>query len=186
MNLILASNSPRRRELLARLTPDFVVLPSGVDEAAAGSPGEQAVEAAKAKARAVGRIEHGMIIGADTVVVVDSEMLGKPGTRDEARMMLQRLSGHVHSVLTGLCVRNTETGEERTFCEETQVTFRTLGSKEIEAYLDTEEYHDKAGAYAIQGVAAKFIPQIHGDYANVMGLPLCRLTLLLRDLGVWL
>ncbi len=184
MNLILASNSPRRRDLLARLTSNFVVRPSRIDEGGTGAPEERAVKAAEAKARAAGRTERGVIIGADTIVVVDGEVLGKPETRDRAEWMLRRLSGRCHSVLTGLCVLNTETGAERTHCEETRVTFRPLDDEEIEAYLDTGEYRDKAGAYAIQGAAAKFISGIDGDYANVIGLPLCRLALLLREVGV--
>ena len=176
MRLILASNSPRRQELLARLVSDFVVVPSRIDERGSGSPVERAVATAKAKARAVGRAERGVIIGAD--------VLEKPATRDQAKKMLRRLSGRPHSVFTGLCVWNTETGVERTHCEETRVTFRALDDGEIEAYLDAAEYHDKAGAYAIQGVAAKFISRIDGDYTNVMGFPLCRLTLLLREVGV--
>ncbi len=184
MDLILASNSPRRRDLLARLTFDFSVVPSHVDEKGRGAPPERAVEAAKAKARAVGRTERGVIIGADTIVVIGGEILGKPETRAEAAAMLRRLSGRTHSVLTGLCVWNTETDTERTYCEETRVSFRPLDAEEIEAYLDAEEYRDKAGAYAIQGIAAKFVAGIEGDYTNVMGLPLCRLTLLLREVGV--
>jgi septum formation protein len=184
MSLILASNSPRRQELLARLTPDFVAVSSRIDENGSGTPVERAVTTARAKARAVGRTERGVIIGADTIVVVGGDVLEKPTTRDQAKKMLRRLSGRPHSVFTGLCVWDTETGTERTHCEETRVTFRALDDEEIEAYLDTDEYRDKAGAYAIQGVAAKFVSGIDGDYTNVVGLPLCRLTLLLRDVGV--
>ncbi len=184
MSLILASNSPRRRELLARLTSDFSVVPSHVDETERGAPADRAVETARAKARAVGKTERGVIIGADTIVVIDGEILGKPQTRDQAGAMLRRLSGRPHSVLTGLCVWDTDSDAERTHCEETRVSFRRLDAEEIEAYLDTEEYRDKAGAYAIQGTAAKFIAGIAGDYTNVIGLPLCRLTLLLREVGV--
>jgi septum formation protein len=184
MTLILASNSPRRQQLLARLTPDFVVVSSRIDENGVGTPVERAIGTARAKACAVGRTERGVIIGADTIVVVGGDVLGKPATRDQAKEMLRRLSGRPHSVFTGLCVWDTETGAERTHCEETRVTFRALDEEEIEAYLDTDEYRDKAGAYAIQGVAAKFVSGIDGDYTNVMGLPLCRLTLLLRDVGV--
>ena len=99
MSLILASNSPRRRELLARLTSDFVVVPSRIDETGVGAPADRVVEAARAKARAVGRTERGVIIGADTIVVVDGEILGKPETRDQAKEMLRRLSGRPHAVL---------------------------------------------------------------------------------------
>jgi septum formation protein len=184
MRLILASNSPRRKELLARLTPDFSVVPGGVDERSSGTPTARVVAVARAKARAVGRAERGVILGADTIVVIDGEILGKPEMRDQAEAMLRRLSGRTHSVLTGLCVWNTETDAERTHCEETRVSFRPLDAEEIKAYLDTDEYRDKAGAYAIQGAAAKFIERIEGDYTNVVGLPLCRLTLLLREVGV--
>jgi len=184
MNLVLASGSPRRRELLARLTSDFTVVPSGVEEHGSGTPSERAVEVAKAKAHEVGRAERGVIVGADTIVVIDGETLGKPETRDVAAKMLRRLSGREHSVFTGLCVWNNETGEERSICEETRVMFRTVDDAEIEAYLGSGEHLDKAGAYAIQGVAAKFICGIRGDYTNVMGFPLCRLTLLLREVGV--
>ena len=112
MELILASNSPRRRELLARLTSDFSVIRSHVDESAQGAPPQRVIEVARAKARAVGGSGRGVIIGADTVVVLDGELLGKPGTRDRAEAMLRRLSGREHSVLTGLCVWDTETDAE--------------------------------------------------------------------------
>jgi len=184
MNLILASKSPRRSELLGRLTSDFVVVPSHIEEIGAGTPTEQAMDVAKAKARAVGRTERGVIVGADTIVVIGDEILGKPRSRDEAARMLRRLGGREHSVLTGLYVWNRESGEEREHCERTRVTFRSIDDAEIEAYLGAGEYHDKAGAYAIQGAAAKFILGINGDYTNVMGLPLCRVSFLLREVGV--
>ena len=184
MCLILASNSPRRRELLGRLTSDFVVVPSHIDESGSGAPPDQVVRTARAKAHAVGRTERGVIIGADTIVAIDGEAIGKPKTRDQAGVMLRRLSGRTHVVFTGLCVWDSATGVNRTGCEETRVTFRSLDDEEIEAYLSTDEYRDKAGAYAIQGRAAKFISHIDGDYTNVMGLPLCHLVLLLREVGV--
>jgi len=184
MRLILASKSPRRRELLARLTEDFDVVPSNVEEEGTGAPAERAVEVAQAKAHAVARTKRGVVVGADTIVVIGGEVLGKPETRDHAKAMLERLSGRAHSVFTGLCVLDTESGKERTHCEETEVVFRPIDADELESYLDSGEHHDKAGAYAIQGGAAKFISEIDGDYTNVMGLPLCRLTLLLRDVGV--
>jgi len=182
--LILASASPRRRELLGRLTDDFVVIPSDVEEGRSADPAVRAVEAARAKASAVGAVERGVILGADTVVAVDGRVLGKPGSREEARGMIAQLAGRRHSVYTGLCVRRTDSGEEWTACEETRVTFRRLEADEIEAYLDTGEYSDKAGGYALQGRAAKFVAGIEGDYTNVIGLPLCRVTLLLREVGV--
>jgi len=184
MDLILASDSPRRRELLARLTGCFRVVPSAAEETTAGTPQDRAVAAARAKVFAALRTQRGVIIGADTIVAVEDEVLGKPRSRADAAAMLRRLSGREHRVYTGICVHNSETGDERTHCEETRVTLRALDDEEIESYLDTGEYRDKAGAYAIQGAAARFIPGIDGDYTNVMGLPLCRLTLLLREVGV--
>lgn len=184
MTLILASESPRRRALLSRLTADFVVEPSRIAERADGSPAERAVDVARAKAHAVGRGRRAVVIGADTIVVIDGEILGKPVSREEARVMLGRLSGRAHRVLTGLCVLDVESGAERVHCEETRVLFRRLDEDEIEAYLDTGEYRDKAGGYAIQGGAAQFVSGIEGDYTNVIGLPLCRLSVLLREMGV--
>jgi len=184
MRLILASNSPRRRDLLELLSDDFAVVPSFADESATGVPSERAIDAARAKVNAVARDVSGVVIGADTIVVIDAQILGKPRTCSDARKMLETLSGRTHRVLTGVCILNTETRQERTHCEETRVTFRALRDREIDAYLDTGEYHDKAGAYAIQGKAMKFISKIEGDYANVMGLPLYCLISMLRELGV--
>jgi septum formation protein len=182
--LILASASPRRRELLSRITSDFIVVPSGVDELGRGPNGEHVVETATEKARAVeGRCE-GVVVAADTVILVDGQVLGKPASREDARRILTLLSEREHEVVTGMCVRVTATGEERTACERTIVHFRALDLAEIEVYLDSEEYRDKAGAYAIQGRAAAFVDRICGDYYNVMGLPICRLVLLLREAGV--
>lgn len=184
MRLILASASPRRRHYLSLLAADFDAIPSDAEEVAQGAPRERVLKNAVAKARAVAALHAGVIIGADTVVEVDGDVLEKPRSRAEARAMLQRLSGRTHRVLTGLCVLNSETGAERTACEETGVVFRTLSEQEIDRYLETGEYADKAGAYAIQGRAALFVEGIRGDYYNVVGLPLCRLALLLRDVGV--
>jgi len=184
MTLLLASASPRRRELLARITNDFLVAPSRAAEPTDGSPGERVLSAAKAKAHAVGRDHAGVIIAADTVVVLDGDVLGKPTSREDAAQMLRRLSGHEHSVVTGLCVLSTWSGEERSSVEETLVRFRDLAADEIERYVDSGEPDDKAGAYAIQGKAAVFVERICGDYYNVMGFPLCRLVLLLREVGV--
>ena len=131
MELILASNSPRRRELLARLTSDFTVVPSRIDEHATGSPEAQAVEIARAKARAVEGSRPAVIVGADTMVVIGGSILGKAKNRDDAKAMLRQLSGHEHSVFTGLFVWNTETDETREHCEETRVVFRPLDDPEI-------------------------------------------------------
>lgn len=184
MSLILASTSPRRRELLSRITSDFVVVPSFGEEPTTGDPRERVLKGACAKAQDAAIRHEGVIIAADTLVVVDEAALGKPESRDDARRMLETLSGREHSVLTGLCVLCTQSSEERSAVEETLVRFRTLESAEIEAYLASGEPDGKAGAYAIQGRAALFVERICGDYFNVMGLPLCRLGLLLREVGV--
>ena len=184
MTLILASASPRRRELLARVTEDFEVAVSHADERAEGTPEERAIQAASAKAHAVAGNHSGVIIGADTIVVLDGEILEKPRDRADARRMLETLSGRDHEVITGLCLLSTWSGEAVTAFESTIVRFRHLSEDEIEQYLDTEEHADKAGAYGIQGHAGAFVSTIFGDYHNVMGLPLCRLVLLLRRMGV--
>ncbi len=183
MRLILASASPRRVELLSRITTDFIAVPSDIDEVASSAPERQVVQLARDKAGAVARRHHGVIIGADTIVVIDNEILGKPRSRTNAREMLTQLSGRTHRVLTGVYIVSTYTGEERANWVETAVTFRKLAADEIEWYLETEEYMDKAGAYAIQEQGALFVEGICGDYFNVMGLPLTQLYLMLRDLG---
>lgn len=186
MSIILASKSPRRQALLARITSDFVVIPSHAEESTSGTPREQVLASARAKARAVGQTHAGVILGADTVVVLGERVLGKPHSREEAGDMLRSLSGNTHVVLTGLHLWNTTQDIEREFCAETEVRFRAISDQEIEKYLASGEYSDKAGAYAIQGKAAVFIESIVGEYTNVMGLPLCELSRLLREVGVTL
>jgi len=183
MRLILASESPRRKQYLALLTSDFDVVRSDAPETNEGTPEERVEANARAKATAVAVVRDGVILGADTVVEVDGDVLGKPTSAEGARRMLHRLSGRAHRVLTGLCVVNTQTGAERSAVEETVVRFRKLTDAEIEDYLETGEAWDKAGAYGIQGHAAPFVEGILGDYYNVVGLPLCRLSLLLREVG---
>jgi septum formation protein len=184
LKIVLASASPRRVELLRRIVDTFDVVPSGVEEPTRGRPSRRVLEAAQAKARDVAARIEGIVIGADTIVVDRRSILGKPSSRDEAARMLSRLSGREHEVLTGLCVIATHCGDERTAVERTNVRFRSLSEREIASYLDCGEYADKAGAYAIQGRASVFVERICGDYTNVMGLPVCRLALLLRELGV--
>ncbi len=183
-NLILASGSPRRYEILKRITDHFIAVPSQIDENIEGMPEERVVSLAEAKARAVALNHDGLIIGADTVVVVDGCILGKPLSREQGQRMLTLLSGRAHNVLTGLCVLRSEDGSVKTWCENTQVWFRDLTKKEISYYLDTKEYIGKAGGYAIQGIAGSFVCKINGDYFNVMGLPIYRLVLLLREAGL--
>jgi len=184
MSIILASKSPRRQALLARITSDFVVIPSHAEESTSGTPREQVMTSARSKARAVGQNHSGIILGADTIVVLGDVVMGKPRSRDEAGKMLRSLSGNTHAVLTGLYLWNNTEDIERELCAETDVRFRVISEQEIEWYLDSGEYSDKAGAYAIQGRAAIFIESIVGEYTNVMGLPLCELSRLLREVGV--
>jgi nucleoside triphosphate pyrophosphatase len=187
MKLILASSSPRRAEILANAGLPFSVLSSAVDESS--FPGEapaalvQRLANAKADlvtARAVG---PAIILAADTVVVLDDKILGKPKSKEDARHMLQQLSGRTHSVLTGVALIRLPDGERRQFIESTLVHFRPITEEELSSYLATEEPYDKAGAYAIQGQAGRYIPRIEGCYFNVVGLPLSRVLAELRTLG---
>ncbi|MEE8566692.1 MAG: Maf family protein [Candidatus Bipolaricaulota bacterium] len=182
--IVLASGSPRRIELLKKITSRFIPIASKIDEKADGSPEEQVISVARDKARQVATENEGIIIGADTIVVVDNEILGKPNSREQARRMLTKLSAREHTVITGLYILSTRTKQYRQACEKTKVHLCALAKDQIEAYLDTGEYVDKAGAYAIQGQGALFIDRICGDFFNVMGLPVCKLYLLLREMGV--
>jgi septum formation protein len=187
MKLILASSSPRRAEILANAGLPFAVLSSAVDESP--YPGEAPVDLvqrlANAKAdlvvaRAVG---PSIVLAADTVVVLDGKILGKPSSAENARHMLQQLSGRTHSVLTGVALVRLPDGERRQFIESTLVHFRPITDEELSSYLATEEPYDKAGAYAIQGQAGRYIPRIEGCYFNVVGLPLSRVLTELVSLG---
>jgi len=182
--VVLASTSPRRIELLSLITTDFITVPSTIEEVSSGPPEEQVLTLARNKTYDVANRHEGIIVGADTVVVLDGRMLGKPQSQAEARRMLKRLSNREHAVFTGLCVFSTKAKEHRQAVEKTTVCFRALSDEEIEAYLDTGEYEDKAGAYAIQGRAGVFVKRICGDFYNVMGLPIHRLYLLLAEMGI--
>lgn len=181
--LILASASPRRRELLQQIGVRFTVVTAGVDETPlpAEQPVPYTVRLARAKAEAVQRIHPAAaVIGADTTVTLDGELYGKPASVADARGMLQRLQGRTHEVTTGFAVSTaaaTVSGSETT-----RVTLAVMTDEEISAYAATGEPMDKAGAYAIQGVAARWVTRIEGDYSNVVGLPLARLYMLLREL----
>lgn len=187
MDIILASGSPRRRELLERMgLRDFRVVTPDIDERSDRPlPPHRLVETISAeKARAVAAQLGGdaLIIAADTVVALDGRVLGKPADGPDAFAMLSALSGRRHQVYTGLTV---VCGAQRlTEHEVTAVTFRSLSSAEICAYIATGEPMDKAGAYGIQGRGALFVEGIEGDYYNVMGLPVCRLGRILARLGV--
>ena len=183
--LILASASPRRRELLERFGVPFEIVPAaGPETAPAGlSPRELVTALAEHKAAEVaGRYPDAVVVAADTVVEIGGTVLGKPGTPEKAEEMLRRLSGETNRGWTGLCVRRG--GESLSAAECTEVRFRTLTDGEIAAYAATGEPLDKAGAYGYQGLASLFVEEIRGDYFNVVGLPLCRLGQMLRSFGV--
>ncbi len=183
MQLVLASQSPRRKELLGLLGRDFITLPVDADETIPpGTPPAEAVEMlAQRKARMAASQRPGdLIVAADTVVAIDGMILGKPHSAQEAAAMLKRLSGRLHSVYTGVCVRYGE--KERSFVAHTQVEFYPMEEGEIRWYLETGEPFDKAGAYGIQGYGAVFVKGIIGDYYNVMGLPIARLRRELESL----
>jgi septum formation protein len=184
--LILASKSPRRYELLKQGGFDLDVVPSGVKEdfIQGESPRDHVIRLAEAKALDVGgRYPDRWVIAADTIVYINSSILGKPKNRDEALEMLRRLSGQEHWVLTGFSVhllakRIGDNGTVRT-----AVKVKTLSPVEMEWYIQTGEPFDKAGGYAIQGIGSFMIEWIHGSYTNVVGLPLCELIQMLERLG---
>lgn len=187
MKLILASASPRRAEILRDAGVPFTVVSSAVDETP--YPGEtpqalvQRLADAKADLVAARAVGPAIVIAADTVVVLDGQVLGKPRSTDDARHMLEQLSGRTHSVHTGVSLIRLPDAERLQFVETTLVHFSRLTTEDISLYLATEEPYDKAGAYAIQGRAARFIPRIEGCYYNVVGLPLEHLLASLRELG---
>jgi septum formation protein len=181
--LILASASPRRRQLLKQIDLKFRVMPSEVneDQVLHHDPLENVQFIALSKARDVAaRVERGIVIGADTQILTDGEALGKPGDTEDAVLMLSRLNGRTHRVVTGMALVDAETGVEKTWTETTLVTFRELSEDEILNYVGTGEPMDKAGAYGIQGRAAAFVERIEGCYFNVVGLPLAKLVQELR------
>ena len=181
--VILASASPRRRELLRLVGIEHVVMPADIDETytTGETPAAHAERLAREKAGALNRAEA-VVIGSDTIVVVDGDVLGKPRDRDHAAEMLRRLSGRSHLVMTGVAVA--WRGRLSSGVEEVGVTFRSLGEDEIQRYIDTGEPMDKAGAYGIQGFGATIVDRVDGDYFAVMGLPLNRLVRLCRSLGL--
>ena len=186
MRLVLASASPRRRELLEMLGfSDFEIIPATCEEEAYNLPPEQEVaETARAKARDVLQrcTDDDMILAADTLVFLDGEKLGKPANEDDAERMLTKLSGRGHTVCTGVSI--IYRGREITKAESTKVFFREINRDDILAYIKTGEPLDKAGAYGAQGKGAVFIERIDGDFFNVMGLPLCLLSGMLGEFGV--
>jgi septum formation protein len=185
--LILASKSPRRRYLLKQAGLDFIVIPSTIDEdkIPVSSPETYVRVLAEAKAQDVSKNHPDCwVIGADTIVLIDGMILGKPGSRDEARHMLKRLSGRTHLVMTGFAVCCFE--KERCFSDtiKTDVHFKSLSEAEVEWYSHTEEPFDKAGAYAIQGIGTFLVKRINGSYTNVVGLPVCEVIEFLLKEGI--
>jgi septum formation protein len=190
MKLILASSSPRRAEVLRNAGFVFQVLPADVDETRLPQePAEDYVRrVAQAKAHVVAeRVrtagERAIVIAADTIVLAESQILGKPKDAEDARRMLRLFSGRTHAVLTALCVINIPTGKELLHVEKTRVEFLKMSEEAIESYIQSGEPFDKAGAYGIQGIAGRFATRIEGCYFNVLGLPLSRLWTTLQALG---
>lgn len=186
MKIVLASQSPRRKELLGRMGLEFVTQASKIDESAFDGleARELVATLSREKAQWIARQLDGetLVIGADTVVVRDGAALGKPKDAEDAVAMLLSLSGRDHQVCTGVTVCRGD--RVLTQVEETQVTFRDLTKAEVRQYVSTGEPMDKAGAYGIQGLGGLLVEGIRGDYSNVVGLPVCRLGQMLKDFGV--
>ena len=183
--LILASGSPRRRELLSRMGYVFETCAPDVDEHVEGHARDVVVTLAQRKARAAA--EHyarGVIIASDTLVSLDGRPLGKPEDAAEAKRMLRALSGREHEVFTGVCMLDAETGASETRAVRTGVAFRELTDREIDDYVATGEPMDKAGAYAIQGGAGKFVGALDGELENVIGFPVAEVREMLRHFGM--
>lgn len=183
MQLILASQSPRRKELLGLFHIPFTIQVADIDERMDPTlpPAQEVARVSRAKAAAVPHGSSDVVIAADTIVVLNGEVLGKPIDEAHAVAMLTALSGKDHQVMTGVTVLRGDRSVTHT--EITDIHFRPLSQKEILAYVATGEPMDKAGAYGIQGGAALFAEKMHGDYYNVMGLPVCRLWQMLREIA---
>ena len=181
--IILASTSPRRRELLSKMGLAYTLRPCPTDEGVEAPPREAVAILAERKARAAAQgLDQGLVLGADTLVSLDGKALGKPRDAREAAEMLAALSGRAHQVFTGVCLLDAATGRCQLAVEDTNVRFRALSGAEIAAYVQTGEPMDKAGAYAIQGGAGKFVEALEGSFENVMGLPIQRLREMLSKM----
>ena len=183
--LILASSSPRRKALLTYITDAFEICKPDVDENInEPDPLKLVSKLAVLKAQAAAAVNSdAVIIGADTIVVQDGEIMGKPVDEADAARMLRKLAGRCHQVFTGFCVLDAESGREVSDIVETIVTFNPMTDEEIEAYIQTREPMDKAGAYGIQGFGSKFVPYISGNYFCVMGFPVSQIYDALKALG---
>ncbi|WP_426348942.1 nucleoside triphosphate pyrophosphatase [Alloiococcus sp. CFN-8] len=185
MKIVLASSSPRRKELMNKITSEFEIVVSNFNEETVefnGNPCEYVIELSKRKAKEVLKAApaDSIIIGADTVVAQNNMILGKPKSREEAYNMLQSLSDSWHEVFTGVTVISKNSLKEESQCTATRVKFSPLTEEEISAYLDSEDYMSFAGAYGIQGAAGIFVEQIIGDYYNIVGLPINKLNCMLK------
>lgn len=185
-NIILASQSPRRRELMKILGVEFKVIADDTPEEINRelSPDKVVCTLAEFKGRNVAAKldEDAIVIAADTVVAADGKILGKPADEEDAEKMLNFLSGRMHEVYTGVYIADTGTGRKMVFCEKTEVFFRKLDNEEIKGYIKTGEPMDKAGAYGIQEKGALFVERVNGDYFNVVGLPVCKLAEKLNEM----
>jgi septum formation protein len=190
VKLVLASSSPRRVELLKYLGLPFTVSPSSWEETfdRTWRPERVVLELARTKAQDVARSMPGgddyILLGGDTIVVLDEQILGKPSSKEEAWDMLRRLAGRTHTVYTGIAVLRLPSGELKQGFERSEVTFRKLDDKEIVAYVETGEPMDKAGAYALQGTGSAIVEKISGCYTNIIGFPIPLLVRLLRESGI--
>lgn len=183
--IILASASPRRKELLKEIVTDFEITHSDIDEELreGESPSPHTRRLAREKAEAaLKKFSKGIIIGADTVVVIGNVILGKPVNEEEASEMLQMLSGRTHTVYTSFCVLNAETKAKKVATVSSRVTFRELTEEEILDYIKTGEPMDKAGSYALQGRGQEFVEVVHGSRSNVIGLPIDELKAVLEEM----
>lgn len=183
---ILASASPRRVELLKRLGLVFEVMPSGADESFLNgeTPEKHVLRLSRHKSDSISSLNpEAWVLGADTIVIIKGEVLGKPRTPEEARQMLGKLSGQEHLVYTGFTIRRREDNRLASRAMISSVLFKDLSEQEMSWYVNTAEPYDKAGGYAVQGLGAFFIREIRGSYTNVMGLPLCEVVDALKDLG---
>ena len=184
--IILASSSPRRKQLMEMIGLEFEIIVSNADENAAGTGCEQAAALAARKALAVANIsDKAVIIGADTLVEINGQVLGKPANAQEAFDMLKTLQGQAHMVHTGVAIIDTSvSGNMHSFVESAKVFFRKLDDAEIHSYIATGEPFDKAGAYGIQGRGAVLVEKIDGDFYAVMGLPIAKLAVALKEMGI--
>lgn len=183
--LVLASTSPRRRELLTKMGYSFEICAPEVDEHVTGEAKEIVAVLAKRKAlAAAAHCPHSVIVASDTLVSMDGTPLGKPEDAADARRMLRALSCRTHEVFSGVCVIDTDTNQTALRVARTGVTFKTLSNEEIDAYIATGEPMDKAGAYGIQGGAGAFVTKLDGSFENVMGFPVDDVKALLREFGI--